>query len=173
MKPFFLVSTNDFIWTKVFKDVSMNYRSTNDESYSIVPSIIQSSALRTSVSDESNRFHYLTSSFVLDECFANPCRSGIATCRNGTRCIPMRNNDANSYKCLCDDNLSSFSSSTLSNSDCSISTMDHCSLRPCEPDQQCINVYPNNYTCICSNCSSSMGEALRRPMTEMQNASLS
>lgn len=89
----------------------------------------------------------------LDECFANPCRTGVASCRNGTRCIPIRNNDANSYKCLCNDYLS-FTSST-SNSDCSVQLIDHCSLRPCESDQQCVHVYPNNYTCICLNCSSS------------------
>ena len=89
---------------------------------------------------------------ILDECIANPCRSGIASCRQGTRCIPIRNNDANSYKCLCDDYLSS-SSSASSTSDCSTSSIDHCSMRPCSHDQQCINVYPNNYTCICSNCS--------------------
>jgi len=89
----------------------------------------------------------------IDECFANPCRTGVASCRNGTRCIPIRNNDANSYKCLCNDYLS-FTSST-SNSDCSVQLIDHCSLRPCESDQQCVHVYPNNYTCICLNCSSS------------------
>jgi hypothetical protein len=90
---------------------------------------------------------------VLDECIANPCRSGVATCRNGTHCVPIRNNDANSYKCLCDDYLSSLSPITTSN-DCSTSTVDHCSLKPCEQDQQCVHVYPNNYSCICLNCSS-------------------
>jgi hypothetical protein len=87
----------------------------------------------------------------LAECFANPCRSGIASCRNSTRCIPIRNNDANSYKCLCND-YSSISSS-MSKTDCSVLSMDHCSLKPCNDDQQCIHVYPNNYTCICLNCS--------------------
>jgi len=85
--------------------------------------------------------------FDSDECIANPCRSGIGTCRNGTRCIPIRNNDANSYKCLCNDHLSSL------NTDCLISSIDRCSINPCDYSQQCINVYPNNYTCICKNCS--------------------
>ncbi|CAF3750071.1 unnamed protein product [Adineta steineri] len=84
----------------------------------------------------------------IDECIANPCRSGIATCRNETRCIPIRNNDANSYKCICDDYLSS------TNTDCLTSSIDRCSTKPCNYDQQCINIYPNNYTCICLNCSS-------------------
>ncbi|CAF3324637.1 unnamed protein product [Rotaria sp. Silwood1] len=90
--------------------------------------------------------HIILSAQNIDECIANPCRSGIASCRNGTRCIPIRNNDANSYKCICDDHMSSL------NTDCLTSSIDRCSLKPCDYDQQCINVYPNNYTCICKNC---------------------
>ncbi|CAF0752008.1 unnamed protein product [Adineta ricciae] len=93
--------------------------------------------------------HTILSAQNIDECIANPCRSGIASCQNETRCMPIRNNDANSYKCVCDDYLSS------SNTDCLTSSIDRCSTKPCTYDQQCINVYPNNYTCICSNCSSS------------------
>ncbi|CAF3381609.1 unnamed protein product [Rotaria socialis] len=91
--------------------------------------------------------HIILTAQNIDECIANPCRSGIASCRSGTRCIPIRNNDANSYKCICDDHSSSL------NTDCLISSIDRCSLKPCDYDQQCINVYPNNYTCICRNCS--------------------
>jgi len=34
--------------------------------------------------------------------------------------------------------------------------IDRCLTKPCEKTQQCINIYPNNYLCICSNCSLSM-----------------
>ncbi|CAF0788883.1 unnamed protein product [Adineta steineri] len=84
----------------------------------------------------------------IDECVANPCRSDIATCRNETRYIPIRNNDANSYKSICDAYLSS------TNTDCLISSIDRCATKSCYYDQQCINVYPDNYTCVCLNCSS-------------------
>ncbi|CAF0750889.1 unnamed protein product, partial [Adineta steineri] len=90
----------------------------------------------------------ILSALNIDECVANPCRSDIATCRNETRYIPIRNNDANSYKSICDVYLSS------TNTDCLASSIDRCATKSCYYDQPCINVYPNNYTCICLNCSS-------------------
>ncbi|CAF0927203.1 unnamed protein product [Rotaria sordida] len=71
----------------------------------------------------------------IDECTGNPCRS--VSSKNGIRCIPIRNNDVNSYKHIDND----------------YSTIDRCLIKPCEINQQCINVHPNNYICICLNCS--------------------
>lgn len=36
------------------------------------------------------------------------------------------------------------------------SSIDRCLINPCESNEQCVNVYPNNYLCICRNCSSGM-----------------
>ncbi|CAF3260918.1 unnamed protein product [Rotaria sp. Silwood2] len=71
----------------------------------------------------------------IDECIGNPCRS--VSSRNRIRCIPIRNNDVNSYKYFDNDH----------------SIIDRCLTKPCEINQQCINVHPNNYMCICVNCS--------------------
>lgn len=92
----------------------------------------------------------------LGECYANPCRSTTISCRDGTRCIPIRNNDTDNYRCVCDDYLSSLSNNGLTKfqSDCSLSLIDRCSSKPCQINEQCINEYPNSFSCICLNCSS-------------------
>ncbi|CAF4879182.1 unnamed protein product [Rotaria sp. Silwood1] len=71
----------------------------------------------------------------IDECTGDPCRS--VPSKNGIQCIPIRNNDINSYRYFDNDHL----------------TIDRCLTKPCEINQQCINVHPNNYICICLNCS--------------------
>ena len=40
------------------------------------------------------------------------------------------------------------------------SSIDRCLIDPCEKNEQCVNVYPNNYLCICRNCSLGMKKCL-------------
>ncbi|UJR13720.1 hypothetical protein I4U23_000731 [Adineta vaga] len=72
----------------------------------------------------------------INECLVNSCQSTY--CQHGTRCVPLRNNDPHNYECLNQD----------------YSSIDRCLRKTCEYNQQCIPVYPNDYLCICSNCSS-------------------
>lgn len=65
----------------------------------------------------------------------NPCR--LLPPQNGIRCTPIRNNGVNAYKYFNNDHL----------------TIDQCLKRPCHLNEQCINVHPNTYLCICTNCS--------------------
>ncbi len=66
----------------------------------------------------------------------------IISCPNGIQCLPIKTNEINSYKCLNND----------------YSSIDRCVTKPCEINQQCVNVYPNNYMCTCLNCSLSTKE---------------
>ncbi|CAF1289873.1 unnamed protein product [Adineta steineri] len=72
----------------------------------------------------------------INECTMNPCRS--IKCQHENRCLPVTNNDMNNYKCLDNNYL----------------LIDRCLMKPCMINQQCIHVYPNDYQCICLNCSS-------------------
>jgi len=111
----------------------MNYQSMDDESCLIIRNILLK--ILVSIFNSYNFSKFLD---LLDECTANPCKS--ISCQHGDRCIPIRNNHAESYKCLHTD----------------YSSIDRCLTKPCEMNQQCINVYPNNHICTCLNCSLSM-----------------
>lgn len=74
----------------------------------------------------------------------NACQ--LTPFQNGIRCIPVITNGLKTYEYSNGSNYSA---------------IDRCLARPCEQNQQCVNVYPSNYTCICLNCSLSMRKTLQ------------
>ncbi|CAF1014592.1 unnamed protein product [Adineta ricciae] len=71
----------------------------------------------------------------IHECSINSCQS--AQCLQGTHCVPLTNNDPTNYECLDEDYMA----------------IDRCLRKPCDTNQECILVSPNDYICVCLNCS--------------------